>query len=378
LTKIRVLELTKGLEIGGSEMLLSERLGVRDSSRFDYAVAYLRPEMNTLASAISSLGVPVHCFAAQSSRDWGWVAKLRRYILDENVDIVHVHSPLMAIGVRAAVLSIGSRRPRLISTEHSFGHHPLTQILDTISIRLDDRVIAVSEAVAASLACRIARECEVIHHGVNVETARAWRLNRDELTKSMGLHTGRSVVCVANLRPEKGHETLLQAAAAVHERLPDVHFYLIGHGPTGKQVQAQIRRQDMLGYVHLLGAVPQAGRVTACADVFVLPSAREGRPVALMEALAARVPSVATAVGGVPDMVTDGENGVLVPPNDPESLATALIRCLEDAGLREHLARGAGEFAHRLDLRTASARIESIYLDAHLRHRRAIGRSAPT
>lgn len=359
--RLRVLELSKGLDMGGSEVLLLQRMKVASRDRFDYQVGYLERRQSSLVPEFHEIGVQATLFPSDGPRDWRWVWQLRSEIIRREIDLVHVHSPLMAAGVRVAVRSLGRQRPRLITTLHSFGHHPLTKSLDCSTIWLDDHVFAVSESVAASLEGRIARGVEVLHYGVNVDETQRWLDQSAEISKLLRLENGPKVVTVANLRPEKGHETLLDAAARVHLKVPDAHFYVVGHGPLEPWVRRQIEIRDMSGYFHVLGAVPSAARVTCCADLFVLPSDREGRPVALMEAMVAGRCVVATAVGGVPDMIQDGVNGLLTPPGDPETLARSVVAALTNRGLRESLGREAQASASDMSMAHASERIEAVY-----------------
>lgn len=359
--QLRILELIKSLDIGGAETLLAERLRLVDRERFDWRVAYLDPNRNALVQDISGLALPVTCLDSRTFLDWSWMIRLRRILRSEDVDIVHVHSPLMAAGVRAAVRSLGKGRPGLVTTEHSFRHHSLTQVLDAATVPMDDRVIAVSQAVAGSAVCRRAKHVEVLHHGVNVERMRQAREARRELTSELALRAGPRVVAVANHRPEKGHETLLRAARLIRDRVPEVQFYVAGHGPMESSIRKRISDEGMSGYYHLLGALKDAFRLAACADVFVLPSDKEGRPVALMEALACGVPCVATRVGGVPDLIADGSNGFVVEPRDHAALSERVCRLLGDAELNDRIGRAATESSEEYDLAIATRRLEAIY-----------------
>jgi len=361
--RLRVLEFIKGLDIGGAEVLLAEHLRLADHDQFEYSLAYLDAERNRLGATIEELGVSVCCLNSRSVLDLRWVVRLRRHIVHNNIDIVHVHSPLAAVGLRAAVCRLGRMRPIIVTTEHSVSYRTISYLLDYATVHVDDLVLAVSDAVGQSAICRSAKRLEIVNYGVNVTQLHAWRRERDNIASSFELHEGPRVVCVANLRPEKGQKTLLQAARLVHAELPDVHFYLAGHGPLAGWIDDQIRRQGMNSYFHCLGLVPSAARLTACADVFVLPSDREGRPVALMEAMAVGTPAVATAVGGVSGMIRHLENGLLSPPNDSEALASLLVLLLTDESLRRRLGDAAFETGKGYDLAIATTRIESLFLE---------------
>lgn len=361
MTPLRVLELIKSLDAGGAEMLLVDRMRARDELHFQYDVGYLCQNRNELVPTLREAGLSVTCFHSNSVMDWRWVGKLRRHLRKNRYDVVHVHSPLMAVGVRAVLLSLRAR-PVLVTTEHSVRHHRVTQFLALLTVKMDAYVFAVSDAVAESQICRLARRCETVHYGIELERMEEISSRRAILAREFELEGSARIVSVANFRPEKGHLNLVAVASLVHEEEPDAHFYIVGHGPQEEEVRQQVLRNDMSSWYHILGGMPDAARLTACADVFVLASVREGRPVAIMEALACGVPVLATAVGGVPAMIEPGVNGRLVAPQDVEGLAEALLDLLRDHELRAALARGAYGSRHDHDVTRAARRIEDVYV----------------
>jgi glycosyltransferase involved in cell wall biosynthesis len=202
---------------------------------------------------------------------------------------------------------------------------------------------------------------EIVHCGVDVE-----RLPSHELD-------GRppdGVLCVASLQPKKGHADLVDAIALLAERRPGVTLELVGEGPERKRIEARARDRGVEARVRLLGARPaeevrdRLGRARAFALPSVrLPSGRmEGIPVALMEAMAAGVPVVATRLSGIPELVQDGVTGLLVEPHDPEALAAALERLLSDAQLAGQLSRNARALVERsFSLRTEAQRLGDLF-----------------
>lgn len=359
--RIRVLELIKGLDIGGAEMLLVERMRLLDRDRFEPYVGYLEAGREELKFELTRLGIPTVCFSAASNLDWSWTRELRRFLATHQIDVVHVHSPLMAAGVRLVVHSLRARRPALVTTEHSFRHHHLTQALDLLTVKADDLVLAVSRPVADSAICRAARSSEILHHGINLARLTELRRNRPNLEGELGLEPGPRVVSVANYRAEKGHAGLIMAAQLVHERVPKAHFYVAGHGPEEEYLRRQVEQRGMSDYYHLMGRVDAAARLSACADVFVLASEKEGRPVALMEAFACGVPSVVTRVGGMVEMVSDGRTGFFVDPGAANPLANRIAMLLTDPELAERMGAAARASSLDWDLALANERLQEIY-----------------
>lgn len=125
---------------------------------------------------------------------------------------------------------------------------------------------------------------------------------------------------------------------------------------------SEVRRHEMTDYFHVLGRVPDAARLSACGDLFVLSSPREGRPVVPMEAMAAGVPAVGTAIGGIPEIVRVGYNGLLVASGDAEAIAAAILSHVSDVELGDRLAAGALASGADYDIARSAAPIDDHYL----------------
>ena len=134
----------------------------------------------------------------------------------------------------------------------------------------------------------------------------------------------RTVITVANLRPEKSHETLLAAASTLVREHPELHFQIVGAGPRRQELEALAASRGVSAHVSFLGHREDVASLLAGADVFVLPSLSEAFPNGAIEAMAAGLPVVASSVGGLLDLIDTGHNGILVQPGDPEHLASAI------------------------------------------------------
>ena len=166
---------------------------------------------------------------------------------------------------------------------------------------------------------------------------------------------------LAALGPDKDHETLISAAAIVLEQRPNVLFLIAGRGPEEPRLRSIIVQLGLLDGVVLLGHREEPGAVLAALDLFVLSSRDEGLGSVLLEAAACGVATVATAVGGVPEVVHHGETGLLVPPGDAAALARSIITLLDDIGLTRRLAAAAFEALPRFGLTRAAERFEGLY-----------------
>ena len=337
-----LLVVIKGLGIGGAEKLISESARHWDRQRFAYHVAYALPWKNQLVPDLEAQSVPVHVLSRRRGSFPEVVVTLRRLVGELEPDLVHAHLPWMGVAARLA-----SPAP-VVYTEHNMAdsYRAATQIVNRLTYRRNRAVIAVSDQVAESLAGYRGPPPLVIPNGVDlVVTGEESASVRSEL----GIGDDRPlVVHVGNIRPHKGHATLLAAAALLHERLPDAVIVSIGGEKYPGDLERVRHAADESGLaetLRFLGRRPDAARFMAAADVVVNPSDVEGLPVVLLEAMAVGTPVVATAVGGVPSVIEQGQTGLLVDPGDPEMLAVAVDRLLTDAELARTISASAREVA---------------------------------
>jgi glycosyltransferase involved in cell wall biosynthesis len=205
---------------------------------------------------------------------------------------------------------------------------------------------------------------EVLVHGIELDRVRAAALGgREEVRREIGA-SDRTVVIgtIANYRKTKDYPTLLRAARLVLDGHRDVMFVAVGQGPQEAQVKhlhAELRLGDRF---RLLGYRPDATRLLGGFDVFCLSSHMEGYPVAVMEAFAAGLPIVATSVGGITDAIRHGREGLLVPHENPQALASALETLVSQPALRAGCAEAAARRASDFDIRRAVRTTEDTYL----------------
>jgi glycosyltransferase involved in cell wall biosynthesis len=148
---------------------------------------------------------------------------------------------------------------------------------------------------------------------------------------------------VARFEPPKDYQTLVLAAVKVKKRVPTAQFILVGEGPQQREIERLIAQKGAGTYVHVLGYRSDISAILKRLDVFVLSSVSEGAPIALLEAMSAQRPIVATAVGGTPGLLANGECGLLVPPGDAQAMAQAIVELLTNKTKAGELARHARE-----------------------------------
>ena len=368
---IHVLWLIKGLGPGGAEQLLVNQARARDRDGFVVHAAYLVPVKRHLVPALEAEGVGVTALDAPREWDPRWAWRLRTLLQDRSIDVVHVHSPYVAAVARLVVRMLPRRsRPAVVYTEHNRWprHRPLTRWANRLTIGLDDVDLAVSEDVRRSMPARVAARTVVVVHGIDVTRVRARADERPQARAALGVADDELVVgIVANLRREKGYEVLLAAASQVARAHPRsrIHVVAVGQGPLEPTLRERVAGDpDLHGRVELLGYQPDALAVAAAFDLFTLASFHEGLPVALMEALALGLPVVATRAGGIPEMVTDGVEGLLVPVGDPVALAEGWLRLERDPELRARLADAASARSDAFAIEPAVRTIEGHYREA--------------
>lgn len=358
----RVLLVGRGLGLGGMEQLLLAQVRGGDTDRFSYSVAYVNSDKDSLVGDFETLGIPVHCLSSGSRP---WPLAVRSLLARERFDIVHVHSPLVASVVRVASATMRDR-PLLVYTEHnSWAPYGIpTRWANRLTYRLDDAQFAVSRAAWESVPARLRSRLEVLSHGIDVEAVGRNRGHRDESRRFMEVSADEVVIgTVANFRPEKNYDGLLRVAARVLETNDGVRFVSIGQGPLQTEIERLHESMGLGDGFLILGAQPDAPRLMAAFDVFVLASHVEGLPVAFMEARALGLPVVVTAVGGLIDHVEDGTDGILVPPGSDDLLVDALERVVGSPELRKRLAVESAGRAADVDAARAVAVVEQRYLD---------------
>jgi L-malate glycosyltransferase len=334
--RLRVLHLINYFEAGGTERQAVELLKRLDPERYDVRLAALRnegPLYREIAARFPA--VPEFTFTSfYNATAVRQLARLRSFLLRERIDILHAHdfySGMLGVmaGRFAGVRVIASQR------HLSFSDRRAHQWGQTVINRLAHRVLVNSNAIRDHLISNkgVAPEkIVVIRNGLRPipdPAAPDGSSTRSELLRELGLESGVKLVgMIANLRPVKGHRFFIEAAAQVVAEVANAHFALIGEGELRREIEQQAARLGIADRVHLLGYRADAARLNAAFDLAVLASLHEGLPNSVMEAMAAGAPVVATAVGGVVELIRDGVTGYLAPPADARALAQRITQAL--------------------------------------------------
>ena len=369
-TRVRVLHVLATLLPGGSEISVLRLVSALDRGRYVVRVACLRGDA-VLADEFRAAGIELVRFGMRGQFDPACLLRLRRYVARERIDIVHTHMDL-ADFYGALAGRLGGARG-IVSTKHApdefrtrrtWKRYPFL-LLERLAYEMDDAVIVVSEGLRTFLekAERLPRrKMVVIGHGIEPTSRPA---TRDEARGVLGLPSrGPLLGMVGRLSPEKGQIVQLRALPAVLAAFPQATCVFAGEGPTRAALEAEIRLLGIADRVVLLGFRRDVPMVLAALDLFVQPSIYEGFGLSLLEAMAAGLPSVASRVGGIPEVIEDGHTGLLVPPQDPAALASAIIRLLGDRdGARRLGEAAAGRARDKYSLARVAARVDELYRD---------------
>ena len=292
-----------------------------------------------------------HVHVPQSRAPWrlpAMLAGFNRLLRQCDPDVVHAH---MMTGTLIARFGVLRRRYVLVTTVHN-------EFQKSASLmRFGDRIVAVSKAVAASMAARgVAQErLSVVRNGT-IGTPRFTS------AEPAAAHLARpSIVTVAGMYERKGIQDLLRAFAQLYEQFPTAALYLVGDGPDREAMEALARELGIAGRAHFTRFVANPRAHLAEADVFVLASHKEPGGLVLCEAREAGCAIVATHVDGNPEMLDDGKAGLLVPPASPAALAGAISLLLTDAAARAELVAQARSGLETFHVRHVCEAYLSIY-----------------
>jgi glycosyltransferase involved in cell wall biosynthesis len=312
-----------------------------DRDPFALTVACLYGGDGPIANEIRALGIPVLDLGMASK--WRWDAFWRLYHLLRRERPTILHTWLFHANIPGRVLGRLAGIPIVISGERTMGMESRWRYwLNRLTAPIADRVTCVSPQVADFVVNHIGipqDKVVTIPNGIEVPDVERPAAGRQARIK-LGLPTDQVMVgTVARLDPVKRLDVLLQAL----RWLPDAYAVIIGDGPERARLMALSEGLGLTGRVRFPGQQGDIWRWLAALDVFALSSDWEGMSNALLEAMAAGLPVVATEVGGTPDVVVNGATGLLVPPRDPTALAEAIVSLLNDADLRHRMGQTGRE-----------------------------------
>jgi len=342
--KIKILYLTTSSKIGGAEQVILALAKNIDHALFDIEVCILSPkgalneELDRLKVKNFALGI----------KNWfyvpGAVYKLYRLLKRKQYDIINTwlfHASVMGVFITLIKTSpiIESRQYTDYMYKYNF---KLKQILDRIASHNVDHIIACSNAAKEVLTHYEkvdTRKITIIYNGTNIDEFRLYNINQRRQTRE-NLKVEDKIVLsfTAHLRPAKGHQYLLEAISKIKNQYTNIVLLLIGEGVLRNELEALTRQLNIEDNVRFLGYRTDIPDILSATDIYVHSSVEEGFGISIIEAMAVGLPVIATNVGGIPEIITNGENGILVPPENPQALAEAISDLIEHPDKRKMFA----------------------------------------
>lgn len=363
--KLKVVHLIPMLGPGGAERVAVDIVTGLNRRRFEPSLISIWRRLDCdLDRLLDDSGVRVEYLGKGSGFDGRMYHRLHRVLREHRPDIVHTHLQVLRYALPSLVLL------KDISTLHTVHNlaereiEPRARCIQRCALNHGVVPVAVSQEVALSLQRLYGtRHCRIIANGIRTKDFASPRTTRREWRAREGFRDDQILlVCVARFWPQKNHALLLKAFAQGPVADPNAHLVLVGEGILQEQLKEQAKNLALNGQVHFLGVRNDIPDLLGAADVFVLGSDWEGNPLSVMEAMAAGLPIVSTAAGGVPELLTSGKEGFLVQPGDLQGLANSMTALLRkpDAG-RWMGAAAAQRAKEHFDVSTMIREYEQLY-----------------
>lgn len=336
------------LNTGGAEVLACE-FGRQQRDAFDIVYVCL-DEAGNMASIMQQEGFKVTVLNRKPGFDYGLTKRLHKLFQEEKVSIVHAHQ-YAPFFYSAASRGIFANHPSILFTEHGRAfpdmRRPKRCLANRFLLRRQDRVVAVGEQVKRALIDFEGipeKRIDVIYNGVQMErySTPITPEQRSAVRKSLDTNPNDPVVIqVARLHPLKDHITAIQTFAKTVSKLPNSKFWIVGEGDEREKITQEIQKLKLTDNVRLLGNREDVEVLIHAADAFLLTSISEGIPLTVIEAMFASTPCVCTNVGGLPEIIENGRNGLLAPARSSEALSDQLTEVLANPNRAKSLGQAA-------------------------------------
>ena len=333
--RVRVLEITGNAIVGGMEKYVERLVASLPADSFE--ITCVCPFESPFSETLRTLGADVFITPVRDDPAWSSIVSTAALVQARRIDVMHAH--LSNAHVLASLVSGLTGVPVLVTI-----HGRTLPLIDIEAYRFRHSRFSVvcQNALLHALSLGISEaDVELIPNGVDTarfaaEPGDAWLQRKLQLAPDVPL-----VGFVGRLSPEKAPARFLQMAAQLHASHPELHFAMVGTGPLRAALAARAARMHLQEHVHFTGVLDEMQRVYSSLQLLAMTSESEGRPLALMEAMAAGLPVVAPDVGGVAEIIVNGQSGILVPPHDTDALVYAVLDLLDDPGRAAGLGRAA-------------------------------------
>ncbi|HEY7116915.1 MAG TPA: glycosyltransferase [Tepidisphaeraceae bacterium] len=360
--RLHVVHVVLSLDVGGLERNVVNQ--VREGQKLGQRVSIVcLNHPGSLAPQVDAMGAVVVALGKRPGLRPRTVMQVRRVLRELAPDVVHTHqlATLLYGGAAARLLRV----PVVVHTEH--GREPYATRLKTrLLARVAGSFCNLFYCLTAEMAGEVraanvvaARKIRVIKNGIDVSRFLEPPSDTEAVRRSLGIPLDAPVIgTVGRLTEVKRQDVLIRAFSRVLGQVPDAHLVLVGDGPMLAELRGLAATLGIVERVHFAGAQPSSAPFLHSMDVFALTSRSEGMPQAVLEASVVGVPVIASRVGGLPEVITDGETGLLFPSGDDTALASALVDLLGDESRRRRLGAAA---LSRVETTFSVARMASDY-----------------
>jgi glycosyltransferase involved in cell wall biosynthesis len=346
--KIKVLQIVPMLSPGGAERVAVHIVRGLNRQRYEPMVVSFTERMNCdLDDLLDEAGIETRYLGKHPGFDYRVYPRLQRVLSECQPDVVHTHLHVLRYALPCVIFP---KKASWLHTVHNMAERevePRARWIQRCAYRRGVVPVAVAERVAESMQRLYGIQgCRVIANGIPTDGFANPRISRQEWRAKEGFaETDILFVCVARFAPQKNHRLLLNAFAQGPASNPNAHLVLVGEGVLQQQLEEQTKALHLTSQVHFLGLRADIPEVLGAGDIFVLSSDWEGNPLSILEAMAAGLPIVSTAVGGVPDLFENGKEGLIVPSGDTPAFSKAMVSLVVHSSLRKSLGKAAADRA---------------------------------
>ena len=373
--KLKILYVIDGLDTGGAEKLLVNTLRNLDRKIFSPSV-FLKCSNAIYKNEFKILKIPLFELHSSKFFDLSAIIKIFKYIKIEKIDIVHTQ--MFGSDIIGRIASKLANVDLLISTYLNV--YALKNNIDLktrIKTGLDkitakyfcDKLIAVSKDVqnfhVKSLKLNI-NKFHVLVPGINLNEFDSNKyFNPEKIKMEMGIDLASYIIIVVGvLSEQKGHKYLIKASSKILKKYPKTHFLILGPGPLKDNLEKLAREEGVFNQYTFTGYTEKLVELLYISDLFISCSLWEGLPQVVIEAMSMRKPVIATKVGGLPELIQDKKNGILIPPKDIPSIINAVIEIRENEELQEKISfMGRKTIESRYDIKVMVNELQKLYIN---------------
>lgn len=364
--KIRLMQITHDLAIGGLQQVVVNLCGAIDRDTFDLSVLCLR-DLGCFAPEVEAMGIPVHFIPQkESGADYLSFLKVAKLLKEQRIEVIHTHNTQPFIDGTIGGLMAGVKT--IVHTDHArdFPDKRRYMFAEWAASHFAYRVVGVSDHTSQNLMRyeKISpKKIQTIMNGINGKKFDI-AIDREKKRKELGIRGAGPVIGLGvRLAEQKGITYLLNAMPEVIREFPDISLVIAGVGELEADLKQESRSLNLEGNVFFVGPRLDMHELLKLFDLYVLPSLWEGLPMVLLEAMAACCPIVATVVGGNYMAVTHEHNGSLIEARNPGKLAREICRVLKDKDLRDRYVRNSLDiFNQKFSAGIMARQYEKLYL----------------